>query len=117
MAGIMYRETLARDSRFVLLGRHPDGELQLSWRDGPEDEGTHTSLGKVALPVWLKLERRGATFNAYVSKDGAAWGKPAASHTCNLFGPSLKRGLCVTAGNNTMTSTALFDYVSWETSQ
>ncbi|MCY2952617.1 MAG: nucleoside hydrolase [Planctomycetota bacterium] len=116
IAGVMYRETLARDSKFVMLGRHPDGELLMSWRDGPEDEGPRKQLGKVTLPVWLKLERRGTSFNAYVSKDGADWGKPAASHTGRLFPRSLKAGLCVTARNNTMTSTAVFDHVTLEAS-
>ncbi|QJW98932.1 Ig-like domain-containing protein [Frigoriglobus tundricola] len=112
IAGLMFRESTARDSRFVLLGITPARELFLSWRSGPEDEGPRKVLGKYDLPIYLKLRRRGASFDASVSADGTNWGEPLGTFSSKAFEPDMMVGLCVTARNNPTTSTATFDHVS-----
>jgi len=112
MAGLMFRETLARDSRFVMLGISPNRELFLTWRHGPNDEGPRLKLGKYELPIYLKLERQGSNFTAYASRDGVSWGKPLGSHAGELSREPIRAGLCVTAHNNPTTSTATFDHVN-----
>ncbi len=111
IAGLMFRDSLARDSRFVMLGYSPSRELTLSWRDGPDEEGTKTPLGTYDHPDNVKLERRGETIDALVSKDGIDWGKPLGSHTGRSVKPVMKVGLCVCGRNNPTTGEAVFDYV------
>jgi hypothetical protein len=112
VAGLMFRASTDRDSRFVLLGVSPSREVFLSWRDGPDDEGPRKVLGKFDLPVSLRLRRRGQTFEAYVSRDGRSWGEPLGRHAGKAFKEEVMVGLCVTAHNNPTTSTATFDHVS-----
>jgi inosine-uridine nucleoside N-ribohydrolase len=112
VAGLMFRESTARDSRFVLLGITPARDLFLSWRRGPDDEGPRAALGKYDSPIHLKLRRRGDSFEAYASKDGMTWGEPLGSIEDRAFESQMMIGLCVTARNNPTTSTATFDHVS-----
>ncbi len=112
IAGLMFRESTARDSRFVLLGVTPARELFLSWRTGPEDEGPRRVLGKYDLPIYLKLRRRGESFDASVSNDGIKWGEPLGVIADKAFESEMMIGLCVCARNNPTTSTATFDRVS-----
>jgi inosine-uridine nucleoside N-ribohydrolase len=112
IAGLMFRETTAKDSRFVMLGVHPSGELFLSWRDNAGDENPRLKLGKVELPTYLKLEHQGTAFHAYVSEDGKNWGSALGTHTGKSYAQTMKVGLCVTARNNPTTSTASFDHVA-----
>jgi len=115
LAGLMFRETTDRESRFVALGVHPSGELIFTWRDSSADENPRTKLGKVDLPIHLKLVRRGNTFQAYTSADGIAWGSPLGQHIGKSHEPSQKVGLWVTASLNPTTSTAQFEQVRVET--
>jgi hypothetical protein len=78
----------------------------------PEDEGPRKVLGKDDLPVYLKLKRRGESFDAYVSDDGIKWGEPLGTASSKAFESDLMVGLCVTARNNPTTGTATFDHVS-----
>jgi hypothetical protein len=112
IAGVMFRESADRDSRFVMLAVSPSREVFLSWRDGPEDEGPRAVLGKFDLPVRLKLVRRGAAFEAFAANDGGDWGRPLGSHAGKAFARRVKAGLCVTGHNNPTTSTAAFDHVA-----
>lgn len=115
IAGLVFRETTARESRFVAVGLHPSGELLLTWRDSSADENPRTKLGKVNLPIYLKLARRGNTFQADTSADGVTWGSPLGQHIGKSHQPSQKVGLWVTANRNPTTSTAQFEHVRVET--
>lgn len=116
LAGLIFRESTAREARFVAVGLHPSGELILTWRDSSADENPRQKLGKVSLPIYLKLARAGATFGAYTSADGTAWGNPLAQHVGKSAEPSQQVGLWVTANLNPTTSTAQFDQVRVEAS-
>jgi hypothetical protein len=75
MAGVMFRESTTANP-VCRIGIQPSGELILTWRDKPDDEGPEKKLGKFPLPIHLKLTRRGDTYEAYTSADGIAWGAP-----------------------------------------
>ena len=111
IAGLMFRETNERESRFVALGVHPSGEMFLTWRDSSADENPRKKLGKTTLPAFLKLVRKGNTFQAFASPDGVAWGNPLAEHDGKSHTPAQKAGLWVTSSLNPTTCTAQFDSV------
>lgn len=111
MAGVMFRESTDRESPFVAIGIQPSGELILTWRDKPKDEGPEKKLGKFPLPIHLKLTRRGDTYEAYTSADGVAWGAPLGQHISASHLPAQKVGLWVTAKLNPTTSTTQFEKV------
>ena len=111
-AGVMFRETADKYSRYVLLAVMPDKSLILKWRDvSNPPSGGQISLTYSALPLYLQLERIGNTFNAYTSTDGVNWGNRVATRTVAMD-HSLKAGLCVNSRNEPTTSLARFDHVS-----
>ncbi len=114
LAGLMFRESLDRESRFVAVGVQPSGEAVLTWRDSPADENPRTKLGRLTLPVWLRLARRGDSFTVCTSPDGQTWGQPIGQHA-GAFTPWRKLGLFVSAGSQPTSSTAQFDGVRLDT--
>jgi hypothetical protein len=110
----MFREqTSDALSRFVMLVHTPNDGLALRWRDQVGEWSQEIRLGKVSLPIYLKLERKSDTFTAYSSPDGQAWGQALGSHTISLS-RDLKVGLCANANNNLTTSTMTYDQVKVE---
>ena len=73
-SGLMLRASPAANSRFVLLAQTPAGGVVLQSRVAAGSAATTlaTRPGLVA-PGWLKLERLGASVNAYTSPDGQTW--------------------------------------------
>ena len=71
---------------------------------------TSTSGGPGTAPVWVKLERRGATISAYQSADGVAWtlvGSDSFSMAADVY-----VGLAVSSHDSTRAATAMFDNVT-----
>lgn len=75
VGGIAIRENLEPGARGVLLLVPPVGHPQLEARY-EEGGGTRTvaePYKDVPFPMWIKLERRGPSFHAWVSHDGMQW--------------------------------------------
>ncbi|HVS54498.1 MAG TPA: hypothetical protein VHD62_19235 [Opitutaceae bacterium] len=73
-AGIMFRESLAPGSRYVMLAANPNGNSALLSR-ATSDGATQVTISAYAdTPQWLKLVRQGSTFQAFQSHDGVRWG-------------------------------------------
>lgn len=72
MAGVMFRETLAADSRFATLVQRP---TNLSYRRRTTVGGTPgtSTSGADSAPTWVRLTRSGSTFTADRSDDGSTW--------------------------------------------
>jgi len=75
-AGVMIRETLTPASRHASMFVTPDGRR--AFQNRPDDGSgfcftAHSHPGAIALPYWVKLERRGDQFTAYHSPDGVNW--------------------------------------------
>jgi hypothetical protein len=71
-AGIMFRESLDQDARFVMMEARSanDGRLQRRTRAGSDAEVTEAGLtDPTARPVWLRVVRNGNTFTAFVAED------------------------------------------------
>jgi hypothetical protein len=61
-------------------------------------------------PHWLKLTRSGDIFSGYVSADGTNW--ISAGSVTNALNKILSAGLALSAHNNSVLNSTLFDNVS-----
>ena len=112
-SGLMIRESLTEGcSRYLLIQVEASGQIVCRWRDksGDQDGGKKKELGKVTLPVHLKLVRTGREIQVLASTDGQNWGAPLMSHTA-AFEAGGRAGLFVCSGNTFATTTAEFDSV------
>jgi hypothetical protein len=112
-AGLMIRESLTdAAARYVLIEVDAAGRLTCRWRDktGDQDDNQTKELGKVQLPVHLKIERAGGEVRVFASADGTNWGEPRVSRRA-AFGDASRIGLFVCSGNTFASATAEFDPV------
>jgi len=71
--GLMFRESTAPNSRFVMISVTPANGLTLQWRDSSGGTCNKKDFSAPRLPVYLKLSKNGPTFTAYKSTDGSKW--------------------------------------------
>lgn len=112
-AGLMIREGLTEKcGRYVLIQVDATGALVGRWRDksGDQDGGKMKVLGKVTLPIHLKLVQADGQIHLYSSEDGKTWGDPRMSHPAS-FDAQSRIGLFVCSGNTFAATTAEFDSV------
>jgi len=105
-AGVMIRESLAADSKHVLLAISAAKGVIFLRRSTIGGTSAHTNA-QGAAPYWVRLVRAGDTFTAYMSADGAAWkllGTDSFVMAHNAYA-----GLAVTAENNGALNTSTFD--------
>jgi hypothetical protein len=113
VSGLMIRESLGESAgRYVLVQVSSTGNLTCRWRDrtGDQDDNQVRELGKVTLPIHLKIEQAGGEIRIHTSTDGQDWGKPRMSHRAT-FDPSSRIGLFVCSGNTFASATAVHDSV------
>jgi hypothetical protein len=106
----MMRESLAADSRHVILDIEPTGTVEFMTR---QDAGGNTRwiAGSSHLfPAWLRLTRSGSTIEGSISDDGMTWWT-LGSTTFAATGPIFV-GLPVTAHNAALVNTSTFDNVA-----
>ena len=109
-AGVMLRESDAVGAKYVFLGLTGQGGSLLQSR-AQADHSTFSLDGpQVKPPQWLKLVRRGNRFSGSVSDDGKTW--IAAGTVTNALNAELSAGLALTAHNNSMLNSTLFDQVT-----
>jgi regulation of enolase protein 1 (concanavalin A-like superfamily) len=113
-AGLMIRESLDQAcGRYLLVQIEASGNLVCRWRNktGDQDDNQVKELGKVTLPVHIKLVQAGKQVQVFASADGQSWGQPRMSHTVT-FDTTSRIGLFVCSGNTFSSSTATFDSVT-----
>jgi len=111
-AGVMIRQSLDADSRFVYAIVSYSSGVSFGWRQ--QTAGTCASVTQtgVAAPQWVKLTRTGDVFTAQYSADGKTWldlknaDGTAAKTTVAMTGP-VSIGLCVTSHNAAAITTAV----------
>jgi hypothetical protein len=109
-AGAMVRETMDPGSINALMTILPNGASAFQWRSSPAGSTSTTAGPTMALPAWLRLVRTGSVLTGSISVDGLSWtqvGSAFISLSANVY-----VGLAVSAGTNTLTTTATFDQVS-----
>jgi len=111
-AGVMLRESLTEGcGRYAAVEVGATGKLLFRWRDKPGPDESHAKeLGKVTLPLHLKLARTGAKIQVFTSADGQRWGEPLMTHTTTFEGQS-RLGLYTCSGNTFASTTAVFESV------
>ena len=113
-SGLMIRESLTQAcGRYLLVQVEASGDLVCRWRDktGDQDDNQRQALGKVALPVHLRLVQTGREIRVFASADGRNWGEPRMSHTAR-FDKTSRIGLFVCSGNTFSSTTATYDSVT-----
>jgi len=109
-AGVMIRETLnpnARNATAVVTAAKGYSFQSRLDEGGPTDS---VSGGTGALPGWVRLVRKGHTFEAFRSADGAAW-TSMGSNTVAMADPVFV-GLAVTSHYASRAATATFERVT-----
>ncbi len=71
--GLMFRESTAANSRFVMICMTPGNGISLQWRNSTGGSAMKKDFTATALPVYFKLEKKGSSFFAYQSSDGNQW--------------------------------------------
>jgi hypothetical protein len=112
-SGVMIRESLAQAcGRYLLIQVEASGRLVCRWRDktGDQDDNQKKEIGRVTLPIHLKLVQTGKEIQVFTSTDGRDWGAPRMSHAA-AFDEKSRIGLFVCSGNTFSSTTAVFDSV------
>ena len=120
-AGVMVRESLAPESRYVSLVSRPSESRKGTSLNGL-NEGVELKMKDTAgavpkvmaaldlkMPNWLRLVRAGDTFTAFVSADGLVWA-PLGSATLSL-GSNVYVGTSVASSRRGVWATASFDHI------
>ena len=113
VAGLMIRESLTEKcGRYLLVQVEASGSLVCRWRNksGDQDDNQKKDLGKVTLPIHLRLAQAGGQTQVFTSTDGHDWGEPRMSHAAQ-FDVQSRLGLFVCSGNTFASTTATFDSV------
>ena len=106
--GLMFRENLSPNpgiefgSRYVCLYKQIDGTTYLQSSDDVTAGGysTGTSLGNSSY-TWLKLQRAGTLFTAFISKDGVTWTAAGTRTMATAFNAKMYVGLFTLARPST----------------
>jgi uncharacterized repeat protein (TIGR03806 family) len=109
-AGVMLRENDSAGSKYVFLGVTGQGGSVLQSRATADGASASADGPEAKLPHWLKLTRSGNIFYGYVSADGTNW--IAAGSVTNALNKNLSAGLALTAHNNSVLNSTLFDHVT-----
>ena len=75
MAGVMFRSSLSPDAPHASMLVSTVGKAKFRRRltAGGITQSDGPATGSTSVPQWLKVSRRGNTFTAYLSDDGATW--------------------------------------------
>ncbi|WP_202921648.1 nucleoside hydrolase [Anatilimnocola aggregata] len=113
VAGLMIRESLTEKcGRFFLVQVEASGNLVCRWRNktGDQDDNQKEVLGKVTLPLYLRLTQSDGHVHVFTSVDGKIWDEPKMTHAAT-FDDRSRIGIFTCSGNTFATTTAVFDKV------
>jgi hypothetical protein len=113
-AGVMIRDELTADAKhaFVMVTAGRGVAFQQRHEEGASAVQQDVNEGET--PYWLKLTRRGTTFSAFMSSDGASW-RPIGSASVSINRLAYV-GLAVTSRNYGTLTNAIFSRVDVATS-
>jgi hypothetical protein len=107
-AAVMFRETLAANSRHAMMLVSAQHGTAFQYRSATGADMATTMPTETSGWRWVRIVRAGNVFTGYVSTDGVAWTQ---SGTITLSGmpSSIYVGLAVTSHNDGVLCTAQFD--------
>jgi len=109
-AGVMVRENNSPGAKYVFMGFTGQGGSVLQSRAAADGASASAAGPEAKLPHWFKLARSGNVFNGFVSADGTNW--LAAGSVTNALNKNLSIGLALTAHNNAVLNSTLYDHVT-----
>jgi regulation of enolase protein 1 (concanavalin A-like superfamily) len=113
-AGVMIREDLTAGSKngADLLTPVASNKARFQRRTSAGGStSSSSSSGDVTAPYWLRLNRTGNTFKAYISTNGTSWTQFGSNRTITMA-TNVYIGLVVCSHNDGTLCTATFDNVS-----
>lgn len=113
--GVMIRESLAANSKHVMLAKTPGNGLAPQYRSSTGGGSYHNMGGTNRLDTlksanWVKITRNGNEFKSYYSYNGTTWN--LLETTTISMGANIYVGLCASAGDATIPVKVQFDNVS-----
>jgi regulation of enolase protein 1 (concanavalin A-like superfamily)/mono/diheme cytochrome c family protein len=109
-AGVMFRENNFPGAKYVFLGLTGQGGSLLQSRDVADGSTVSIDGPEAKPPHWLKLTRNGDVFTGQISADGTNW--ISAGSITNALKKNVQAGLAVTAHNNAVLNSTLFESVN-----
>jgi hypothetical protein len=109
--GLMFRESLAPNSKFVLLSVTPGNGISIQWRDSTGGICNKKDFLATGLPIFFKLSNNGKTFIAYKSTDGKQWDLLGDITLNKIFAGSCLVGMAVCSHSIYMLNLSEFDEV------
>lgn len=123
-AGILIRESLAADSKYVGIFVNAQGGVFSTWRGATAWSKTNVSWnnpprgylvhGCFSAPFWLKMQRVGSRITAFDSPDGVNW--TALAEVEIPMNTDAHVGLGVTSGSTSEAATATFSELQMSSS-
>ncbi len=113
-SGLMIRESLSEKcGRFLLIQVDANGDLVCRWRNrtGDQDDNQKKDLGKVTLPIHLRLLQAGGQIRVHTSTDGQNWGETHMTEPMR-FDERSRIGMFVCSGNTFVSATAVLDSIA-----
>jgi regulation of enolase protein 1 (concanavalin A-like superfamily) len=109
--GVMIRETLATNSKYVFMGMSGSNTYCTTNRTSTGGIATSVNSGTGTVPnTWVKLERVGNVVTAYKSTDGTTW--TSAGSTTVTMAANCYIGLAVSSGSDTTLNSSQFSNLS-----
>ncbi len=114
VAGVMIRETLADDSKYIFAG--VSGTSDFLWQSRKVTGGattlTRVTGGAIPPDAWVDLIRNGNSFSGYESTDGVRWTLIASLDSFSIsLAPNIYFGLVVASGSSNVLRSATFTNV------
>lgn len=105
-AGLMIREALTANSRMAFISRRVDNAVRTRARTSTGGTTTDAPATTALLPQWMRLERTGSTFRAYLGGRGGApsWVQVGSGFTISMTTTNpVYIGIAVAGYGGTMT--------------
>ena len=109
--GLMFRESTAPDSKFVMICITPGNGISLQWREVTGSSSNKKDFDSAETPLFLKLSKTASTFIAYKSMDGSEWYELGQVTLSQSFSEEHLVGLEVLSHTSHMLNTSKFDEV------
>jgi F5/8 type C domain-containing protein/type IX secretion system substrate protein/fibronectin type III domain protein len=108
-AGLMIRDSVSNTSRFAFIALTSSNGAIFEYRNSPGGAATIVTVPGIKAPYWLKLDKSGTKYSAYISATGAtnSWTQVGSTTDVGFGGSApVYIGMAVTSANNTVLSTA-----------
>ncbi len=109
-AGVMVRASTAAGSVHGMMVLTPANGASFQYRSATGGTSGSAAVAGRAAPGWVRIVRSGSTLSGWVSDDGIAWTQVGTTISVPL-GTTPVIGLAVTAHDNAVRTTAVFEQV------